>query len=190
MANARQSQINFAQLLPSGNVLVVGGQNNSGTDLSSSEIYISTGGNFILAGSLPSTSQQGAISLLANGTVLQTGGQSTGSIVISSTSIFSPLTVENKSILGTANQITVTHTQGTVTLSLPSTITNISTTTYNANSFSTLGSGSTNGTLLYCSDCTVTTPATCVGVISAACVCAGSGNGAFAKRLNGSWYCN
>jgi hypothetical protein len=49
---------------------------------------------------------------------------------------------------------------------------------------------SANGTIEYCSDCTVTTPATCLGVISASCICAGSGNGAFAKRLNGAWYCN
>jgi len=35
-----------------------------------------------------------------------------------------------------------------------------------------------NGTLRYCSDCTV------------AAVCAGGGTGAFAKRLNGVWVCN
>lgn len=36
----------------------------------------------------------------------------------------------------------------------------------------------TNGTLVYCSDCTVASP------------CAGGGTGAFAKRLNGGWVCN
>lgn len=35
-----------------------------------------------------------------------------------------------------------------------------------------------NGTQLYCSDCTIANP------------CAGSGTGAFAKRLNGAWVCN
>lgn len=35
-----------------------------------------------------------------------------------------------------------------------------------------------NGTLVYCSDCTVATP------------CAGSGTGALAKGLNGAWVCN
>ena len=35
-----------------------------------------------------------------------------------------------------------------------------------------------NGTVVYCSDCTVASP------------CAGSGTGALAKRLNGAWICN
>ena len=55
--------------------------------------------------------------------------------------------------------------------------------------FSSLQSQS-NGTIAYCSDCTVTTPATCTTNLLASCVCAGSGSGAFAKRLNGTWYCN
>lgn len=36
----------------------------------------------------------------------------------------------------------------------------------------------TNGTMVYCSDCTIANP------------CAGSGTGALAKRLNGVWVCN
>jgi hypothetical protein len=36
----------------------------------------------------------------------------------------------------------------------------------------------TDGMFLYCSDCTIASP------------CAGSGTGAFAKRLNGVWVCN
>lgn len=36
----------------------------------------------------------------------------------------------------------------------------------------------TNGSMVYCSDCTITNP------------CAGGGTGAFAKRLNGVWVCN
>jgi hypothetical protein len=35
-----------------------------------------------------------------------------------------------------------------------------------------------NGTITYCTDCTIASP------------CAGSGNGALAKRLNGIWVCN
>lgn len=35
-----------------------------------------------------------------------------------------------------------------------------------------------NGTVIYCADCTKATP------------CAGSGPGAFAKRINGAWDCN
>jgi hypothetical protein len=44
-------------------------------------------------------------------------------------------------------------------------------------SFSSLGSA-TNGTFVYCSNCQKATP------------CAGSGSGALAKRINGSWDCN
>lgn len=43
--------------------------------------------------------------------------------------------------------------------------------------FSALGTPG-NGSLIYCSDCTI------------AATCAGSGTGAFAKRLNGVWVCN
>jgi hypothetical protein len=35
-----------------------------------------------------------------------------------------------------------------------------------------------NGTMIYCSDCTIASP------------CAGGGTGAIAKRLNGAWVCN
>ena len=38
--------------------------------------------------------------------------------------------------------------------------------------------GSPNGSILYCSDCTIANP------------CASGGNGALAKRLNGAWVCN
>jgi len=43
--------------------------------------------------------------------------------------------------------------------------------------FSALGTPA-DGTFAYCSDCTIANP------------CAGSGTGAFAKRLNGVWVCN
>jgi hypothetical protein len=49
--------------------------------------------------------------------------------------------------------------------------------TLNATAFASLGTPS-NGTILYCSDCTVANP------------CASGGTGALAKRLNGVWVCN
>jgi len=52
------------------------------------------------------------------------------------------------------------------------------------------GEAMANGTVIYCSDCTVTNPATCTSNRLTSCVCAGSGSGAFAKRVNGNWYCN
>lgn len=50
---------------------------------------------------------------------------------------------------------------------------------------------SPNGTEVYCSNCTVTTPGTCTNVTTAAaCTCAAGGTGAFARRINGAWLCN
>jgi hypothetical protein len=59
---------------------------------------------------------------------------------------------------------------------------------YNGNVFANLGTPA-NGTYEYCTDCTVTTAATCTANLLSSCVCAGSGSGAFARRINGSWYC-
>jgi hypothetical protein len=73
-----------------------------------------------------------------------------------------------------------TFTANTVTLS---------TAAFSGSTFSTLGA-EPNGSMKYCTDCTVTTAATCTTNVLASCVCAGSGPGAFAKRANGSWYCN
>lgn len=53
--------------------------------------------------------------------------------------------------------------------------------------FASLGTPS-NGAAFYCSDCTVTTAASCPAT-SASCVCAGSGTGALAFRLNSVWDC-
>lgn len=48
---------------------------------------------------------------------------------------------------------------------------------YGAKTFAALGTPA-NGSFYYCSDCTIASP------------CAGSGTGAFAKRLNATWVCN
>lgn len=53
--------------------------------------------------------------------------------------------------------------------------------------FATLGTPG-NGAIAYCTDCTEVTPASCPAT-QASCVCAGSGAGAFARRVNGAWYC-
>jgi hypothetical protein len=65
----------------------------------------------------------------------------------------------------------------------------VSTITMTGVTFANIGSAAANGTLRYCSDCTTTTPSTCTANLLSSCVCAGSGSGAFAKRLNGAWYC-
>ena len=55
--------------------------------------------------------------------------------------------------------------------------------------FANLGTNLTvNGQEIFCSDCTETTPASCP-VTQASCICAGSGTGAFARRVNGVNYC-
>lgn len=53
--------------------------------------------------------------------------------------------------------------------------------------FATLGTPG-NGAITYCTDCTEVTPASCPAT-QASCVCAGSGAGAFARRVAGAWYC-
>lgn len=57
--------------------------------------------------------------------------------------------------------------------------------------FATLPSSPNNGDMIYCEDCTVTTPASCMNVATAAaCTCTSGGTGAYAKRVNGTWLCN
>lgn len=53
--------------------------------------------------------------------------------------------------------------------------------------FATLGTPG-NGAISYCSDCTPVTPATCPAT-KASCVCAASGTGALAVRINSVWDC-
>ncbi len=62
-------------------------------------------------------------------------------------------------------------TGGTVTVNYNGSV------TYGSAGYSSLGSPA-NGTVIYCSDCQKATP------------CSGSGNGALAKRVNGSWDCD
>jgi hypothetical protein len=59
----------------------------------------------------------------------------------------------------------------------------------NGSVFSQLG-GQSNGSYTYCSDCKVVAPSSCSTANPSACVCSGGGTGAFAKRLNGAWFCN
>jgi hypothetical protein len=60
--------------------------------------------------------------------------------------------------------------------------------------FSTLPSPPTAGMQYYCSDCQVTTTASCATAAPTSCICTGSGTGAFAKYMNylsagANWYC-
>jgi len=53
-----------------------------------------------------------------------------------------------------------------------------------------LGVSATPGSAFYCSDCGPTNISTCSNSNQAACVCAGGGTGAFARRVGSAWYCN
>ncbi len=58
------------------------------------------------------------------------------------------------------------------------------------NRFSSLSTPA-DGSILYCSDCTVVSPASCMNVTNVqACGCKGGGSGALAKRIDGAWLCN
>jgi len=78
-----------------------------------------------------------------------------------------PITAVSPLALDGSNNLTcstcVTQSSGFITLT--------------ASLFAALGTPA-NGTIVYCSDCTIASP------------CAGSGTGALAKRLNGVWVCN
>jgi len=55
--------------------------------------------------------------------------------------------------------------------------------------FMDLGTSS-DGTIIYCEDCTVAQPTSCTNVTTAAaCTCTGRGTGAIAKRVHGAWLC-
>jgi hypothetical protein len=73
--------------------------------------------------------------------------------------------------------------------SLPWVLPNPSLTFPNTSNFSQLGKKQ-NGTLTFCSDCTVATPSSCSPANPSACVCRGGGKGAFAKRIDSVWLCN
>jgi len=47
-----------------------------------------------------------------------------------------------------------------------------------------------NGAMIYCADCTVASPASCINsTTTAACSCTGGGGGTMAKRISGAWLC-
>lgn len=109
-------------------------------------------------------------------------------VVMSGGGLSSPVTLAGVSMIDPTALTTVTMTG--LTVNGAATVTgNVGADTVSANSvssvflsitatlFASLGTPA-NGTIKYCSNCTVASP------------CAGSGTGAIAKRLNGGWVCN
>jgi hypothetical protein len=104
----------------------------------------------------------------ANGTVLGTFGVASGASNLITGTVASNLAIRNSSaILLSADAGVTAHVKITAT----------GIQEWNPILFANLGTP-TNGSLAYCSDCTLASP------------CAGAGTGAFAKRLNGVWVCN
>jgi hypothetical protein len=75
-----------------GRVLVAGGQNDVGADITSCELYDPATGNWTAPGNLQQPRAFFTGTLLPNGRVLAAGGQITGMVVTPSAEIFNPLT--------------------------------------------------------------------------------------------------
>ena len=112
-----------------------------------------------------------------NSTQTWTAGQ-TFTTVVATTITVSTITVNSSFTVNNISSITLSNV-----------VLQVSTVTWSPSvTFTTLQTAP-NGTVEFCSDCTVATPATCSTALLASCVCAGSGSGAFAKRINATWYC-
>ena len=89
LATARQ--VHTATLLPSGQVLVAGGQNSSGA-LSSAELYDPATGTWAATGGLGTTRAFHTATLLPSGQVLVAGGTNDGLNGLSSAELYDPAT--------------------------------------------------------------------------------------------------
>jgi hypothetical protein len=103
-----------------------------------------------------------------NGTASAMFGRATGADNIITGSVASDLTIRNtQAILFSGDAGSTVHLR----------ITSTGVQQWSPTLFAALGTPA-NGSLTYCSDCTLASP------------CAGAGTGAFAKRLNAVWVCN
>ena len=90
MQSARE--LNAQVRMSNGRILSVGGVDNSGNVLSSSEFYSPKPGTWTLTGSLAEARESFPAVSLANGKVLVSGGVGTGSIVLGSAELYDPTT--------------------------------------------------------------------------------------------------
>lgn len=165
----------------------------SAFDSSTSSLSVTGSGGFSVVNS--SAGQLG-FTEAAESTVLVTrtgvdslwADSTTHSLRVNYNNASSTYTLATSSITPTVGRLS--SWSGTGTLIDAGTNISVSTLTVTGATFASLGGSATNGSYQYCSDCTVATPATCTANLLASCVCAGSGTGAFAKRLNATWYCN
>ncbi|MFZ5440271.1 MAG: kelch repeat-containing protein [Myxococcota bacterium] len=78
-------------VLPSGQVLVVGGTNASGTVLNTAELFTPSSGTWAATGSMQTARRRFAATLLSNGLVLVAGGND-GTAALASAELFDPAT--------------------------------------------------------------------------------------------------
>lgn len=171
-----------------GQLMIVQAMNVSGSNLTSvnspwvaGQKYVAmTGGFTAYYSSSTTTAQQAVFNPTGSQTYMADGA------IFQATS-----SVSSGTLISAGNNIAITQSGPYITITSSQTTGPIVTSTVTVSGvlFATLGTSAANGVLQYCSDCTVTTAATCTTNLLASCVCAGSGSGAFAKRLNGTWYC-
>ena len=89
MSTAREQHT--ATLLPNGQVLVAGGQNNN-VPLASAELYNLSTGTWTPTGSMTGARAVYTATLLHNGQVLVAGGQTSGGAILSSAELYDPST--------------------------------------------------------------------------------------------------
>jgi centrosomal CEP192-like protein/galactose oxidase-like protein/Kelch motif protein len=88
MQSARE--LNAQVLLSNRKVLSIGGIDNNGNLLASSELYNSTSGKWTLTGSMSNAREVFPAVVLSNGKVLVSGGLATGSIVLGVAELYDP----------------------------------------------------------------------------------------------------
>lgn len=79
-----------ATLLNDGSVLIVGGQDNTGTPVANSELYDSSSGTFALSGALATARYSHTSTLLGSGKVLVAGGDDIGGNALVSAELYDP----------------------------------------------------------------------------------------------------
>lgn len=118
----------------------------------------------------------------ANGSWLFYADQGLYDVVLSGASLPAPLTISGVGLfdptaITTVSAVTLTVSGTSTLVTANITTANVTTQALAATLFAALGTPS-NGTVKYCSNCTIASP------------CASGGTGAIAKRLNSGWVCN